>query len=95
VIDPEIQQLLEAAHIQVRETLPARRALLESLGKLLIAHEVVDRHALMQLLGTALPEEGPYAPVGLDLVADRVGTIKPLDREDETGLVAASVASVV
>ena len=43
-IDAEIQQLLEAAHTRVRETL-AQRALLESLGKLLIAHEVVDRNA--------------------------------------------------
>ena len=39
-IDAEIQQLLEAAHMRVRETLTVQRALLESLGKLLIAHEV-------------------------------------------------------
>src|SRR6266481_6678409 len=36
VIDAEIQQLLEAAHLRVRATLMAQRELLESLGKLLI-----------------------------------------------------------
>ena len=64
MIDAEIQQLLEAAHTRVRETLTAQRALLESLAKLLIAHEVVDRNALTRLLETAVPEEVPYAPVG-------------------------------
>src|SRR5437867_58738 len=71
VIDTEIQQLLEAAHLRVRATLTAQRALLESLGKLLIAQEVVDRHALTQLLGTALPEEAPYAPGGPDRAEDK------------------------
>ena len=49
----------------------ALRQLLESLGKLLIAQEVVDRHALTQLLGTALPEEAPYAPGGPDRAEDK------------------------
>ncbi len=70
VIDTEIQQLLEAAHLRVRVTLTEKRALLESLGKLLIAQEVVDRHALTQLLGTALPEEAPYALGGTERAED-------------------------
>jgi cell division protease FtsH len=77
VIDTEIQQLLEAAHIRVRETLTAQRALLEALGKLLITHEVVDRQALTRLLETAVPEETPYAPVDADLVEDMVEVVKP------------------
>jgi len=78
VIDAEIQQFLEAAHTRVRATLTAQRALLESLGKLLIAHEVVDRNALLRLLGTAVPEEIPYAPVGSELAEDTLGAVKPL-----------------
>src|SRR6266702_8663998 len=35
VIDTEIQQLLEAAHLRVQATLTEKRALLESLGQLL------------------------------------------------------------
>jgi len=77
VIDAEIQTLLEAAHTRVRATLTAQRALLESLAKLLIAHEVVDRNALTRLLGTAVPEEVPYAPVGSDLAEEMRGAIKP------------------
>jgi len=78
VIDAEIQQFLEAAHTRVRATLTAQRVLLESLGKLLIAHEVVDRNALLRLLGTAVPEEIPYAPVGSELAEDTLGAVKPL-----------------
>ena len=78
VIDAEIQQLLEAAHLRVRATLMAQRGLLESLGKLLIAQEVVDRHALTQLLGTALPEEAPEAPGAPDRAEDVVVAVKPL-----------------
>jgi cell division protease FtsH len=63
VIDAEIQQLLKAAHSRVHETLTAQRALLKALGKLLMTHEVVDRHTLTRLLGTAVPEE--ESPVGL------------------------------
>jgi cell division protease FtsH len=78
VIDAEIQQLLEAAHLRVRATLTAQRGLLESLGKLLIAQEVVDRHALTQLLGTAMPEEAPYAPEDPERAEDMVVAVKPL-----------------
>jgi cell division protease FtsH len=77
MIDAEIQQLLEAAHTRVRETLTAQRALLESLGKLLIAHEVVDRPALLRLLGTAVPAEVPYAPVGAARAAESGGALTP------------------
>jgi cell division protease FtsH len=45
-IDTEIQQLLEASRIRVRETLTAKREVLEALAKLLIEREVVDREAL-------------------------------------------------
>jgi cell division protease FtsH len=78
VIDAEIQQLLEAAHTRVRATLTAQRTLLESLGQLLIAHEVVDRHALTQLLRTATPEEAPSAPGGPERAEDMVVAVKPL-----------------
>ena len=64
VIDTEIQQVLEAAHTRVRATLTAKRAVLESLARLLIAHEVVDRQALDRLLATPVPEDAAYAPVG-------------------------------
>jgi ATP-dependent Zn protease len=77
VIDAEIQTLLEAAHTRVRETLTAQRALLEALGTLLIAHEVVDRTALTRLLGTAVSEEVPYVPVGSDLAAETGGALTP------------------
>src|SRR6058998_934921 len=50
VIDAEIQALLDAAHTRVRVTLTAKRALLESLSKLLIEKEVVGRDDLVALL---------------------------------------------
>ena len=74
----EIQALLDAAHTRVRVTLTAKRALLESLGKLLITDEVVDRNALTRLLGTAVTEKTPYAPVGTERTAAPVGALKPL-----------------
>ena len=77
VIDAEIQTLLEAAHTRVRVTLTAQRALLESLAALLIAHEVVDRTALTQLLGTAVPEAVPYVPVGSPCAAETGGGLTP------------------
>ena len=77
VIDAEIQTLLEAAHTRVRATLTAQRALLESLAKLLIAHEVVDRNALTRLLGTAGPAEVPYAPVGSAPAEEPGGALTP------------------
>jgi cell division protease FtsH len=49
-IDGEIQALLEAAHGRVRETLAARRDVLEALAKLLVEKEVVDRETLDGLL---------------------------------------------
>jgi len=64
VIDTEIQQFLEAAHTRVRATLTAKRAVLESLARLLITQEVVDRQALDRLLATPVPEDAAYAPVG-------------------------------
>jgi cell division protease FtsH len=54
-IDTEIQQLLEASHARVRETLTAKRGVLEALAKLLIEHEVVDRGTLTRLLMTPSP----------------------------------------
>jgi cell division protease FtsH len=63
VIDAEIQKLLEASHTRVRETLTAKRAVLESLARLLIMHEVVDRQALDRLLATPVPEKTSSAPV--------------------------------
>jgi cell division protease FtsH len=64
VIDAEIHQLLEASHTRVRATLTAKRAVLESLARLLITHEVVDRQALDRLLATPVPEDAAYALVG-------------------------------
>ena len=66
-------------------TLTAQRALLESLAKLLIAHEVVDRTALTQLLGTAVPEEVPYAPVGSARAAETGGVLTPLVTSSSNG----------
>ena len=78
VIDAEIQQLLEAAHLRVRATLTAQRAMLESLGKLLIAQEVVDRTALTQLLGTVVSKETPDAPGVPERAEEAGGAVKPL-----------------
>jgi cell division protease FtsH len=55
VIDGEIQMLLEAARTRVRETLTAKRRVLEALAKLLMEREVVDRAALTQLLAVKQP----------------------------------------
>jgi cell division protease FtsH len=49
-IDAEIEQLLEAAHRRVRETLTAKREMLTSLAKLLIEKEVLSRAHLDALL---------------------------------------------
>ena len=62
VIDAEIQHCMEAAHTRVRMTLMAHRRQLEALGQLLIAQEVVERTALMRLLGTTEPEPTPIEP---------------------------------
>jgi cell division protease FtsH len=50
LIDGEIRQMLAAAHARVRETLTAKRPVLERLAKLLIDQEVVGREALTDLL---------------------------------------------
>lgn len=51
-IDQEVQKLLNDAHHRVKQTLTAKRATLESLAKLLLEKEVIDRATLDQLLGT-------------------------------------------
>ncbi len=51
-IDDEIKKLLDDAHVRVRKTLTAQRATLESLAKLLLEKEVVDRTTLDNLLKT-------------------------------------------
>jgi cell division protease FtsH len=50
-IDEEIEKLLADAHTRVRETLTAKRSVLQSLAKLLIEKEVVDADTLRSLLG--------------------------------------------
>jgi len=50
LIDAEIRQMLAAAHARVRETLTAKRPVLERLAKLLIDKEVVGREVLTELL---------------------------------------------
>lgn len=50
VIDEEIQKLLDDSHARVKETLTGKRRVLESLTKLLLEKEVVDRATLEQLL---------------------------------------------
>jgi len=55
VIDAEIQKLLDAAHDRVRTTLTARRSALEALAKRLVEKEVVDREALLALIGGSEP----------------------------------------
>ncbi|TAK08928.1 MAG: ATP-dependent metallopeptidase FtsH/Yme1/Tma family protein [Candidatus Manganitrophaceae bacterium] len=51
-IDDEVKKLLDEAHVRVRKTLTAQRATLESLAKLLLEKEVVDRTTLDNLLKT-------------------------------------------
>lgn len=46
----EIQKLREEFHARVKETLISNRSMLESLAKLLLEKEVVDRATLDQLL---------------------------------------------
>jgi cell division protease FtsH len=50
-IDGEIAKLLADARARVTETLTTKRAALESLAKLLLEREVVDRTMLDQVLG--------------------------------------------
>lgn len=60
VIDREVQALLEAAHGRVRETLTARRGVLEAPTVLLIEREAVDREALARLLASPEPARAAY-----------------------------------
>jgi cell division protease FtsH len=57
MIDAEIRKLLEAAHARVRDTLTRERSVLETLARLLMEKEVVDRETLSQLLAGAGPRE--------------------------------------
>jgi cell division protease FtsH len=50
MIDLEVRTLLQAGHDRVRETLTAKRTVLEKLAKVLIEQEVVDRDTLTALL---------------------------------------------
>jgi cell division protease FtsH len=50
MIDAEMRRLLEASHLRVQTTLKEKRSLLETLAKVLIEKEVVDRDALTALL---------------------------------------------
>ncbi len=50
MIDAEVRKMLEASQNRVRETLAAKRDVLERLAKLLIEKEVVDRKDLGELL---------------------------------------------
>ena len=50
MIDLEVRTLLQAGHDRVRETLTAKRTVLEKLAKVLIEQEVVDRDTLTTLL---------------------------------------------
>ena len=50
-IDEEIAKLLADARARVKETLTAKRAFLETLAKLLLEKEVVDRAMLDHVLG--------------------------------------------
>ena len=49
-IDDEIRKLLGDAHARVRETLAKEREMLETLAKLLLEKEVVDRSMLDKIL---------------------------------------------
>ena len=52
-IDEEISRLLNESHERVRATLSEQRGQLDALARLLLAHEVVDRPMLDQLLHAA------------------------------------------
>ncbi|MFY9271092.1 MAG: ATP-dependent zinc metalloprotease FtsH [Candidatus Manganitrophaceae bacterium] len=62
MVDGEIGRLLEEAHGRVKETLTARREMLEALARLLLEKEVVDRPTLEKLL-EACQEEKSKAKV--------------------------------
>ncbi len=56
MIDAEVRKMLEASQERVRDTLTEKRKSLESLAKLLIEKEVVDRNDLAKLLATTSPD---------------------------------------
>jgi cell division protease FtsH len=58
LIDTEIRKLFEAAHLRVRETLTEQRDALESLARLLMEREVVNRDTLTELLSGASAGNG-------------------------------------
>jgi cell division protease FtsH len=60
VIDEEVRKLLVAAQERVRETLTARREVLEKVAQELLRHEVVERATLVGLLEA--PSAMPSAP---------------------------------
>jgi cell division protease FtsH len=60
-IDEEIENLLQEAHHRVKETLTTRRGMLETLAKLLLEKEVVDRPMLDRLLVGAPLKNGMAA----------------------------------
>src|SRR6516165_3449268 len=64
-IDEELRTLLDAGHARVRETLSAKRSVLDALAKLLIEKEVVTRTALGELL-RATPERSAPLVTGID-----------------------------
>jgi cell division protease FtsH len=49
-IDAEIARLLDESHVRVRDTLAAKRSLLDALAQALLARETVDRAALDALV---------------------------------------------
>ncbi len=51
-IDEEIQKLLKESHARVNETLISKRSMMDSLAKLLLEKEVVDRLTLDKLMET-------------------------------------------
>ena len=61
-IDDEVRKLLADGHERVKQTLSARRAVLDALAKLLLEKEVVDRAGLDALLGTSNPPATPVRP---------------------------------
>ncbi|MBI4639669.1 MAG: ATP-dependent zinc metalloprotease FtsH [Candidatus Tectomicrobia bacterium] len=52
LIDEEVRKLLEESRARVRETLTAKRGMLETVAKLLMEQEVIDRNTLTQMLET-------------------------------------------
>lgn len=53
MIDTEVRKMLETSQTRVRDTLTEKRNLLESLAKVLMEREVVDRKELAEVLATA------------------------------------------